>query len=363
MEGTGGILTRTFLGSSVLQWLFALVAILMASVLSKVVSSLLRGRMTRWTERTKTRIDDLVIKAFPKPLAFLIFVVGIYVAIRILSLPPKSEKILHEAFKILIAVSITYFAIKLVDILAGLIKPVIEETPSKLDDQLVPVIGRTLKIAVGAVAALVIVENFGYDIKSLLAGLGIGGIAFAFAARDTVANFFGSVTIFADRPFQVGERVQVDGFDGPVESIGMRSTRIRTLDGTLVVIPNNRMANATIHNISARPNIKNMTTIGLTYDTGREKMKRALEILKEITEEREDLEELKLIRFQEFGPHSLNILFIYWYKGTSYLDYLGVNEQINLEIMRRFEEASIEMAFPTQTIHLKEGEGISSPGQ
>lgn len=149
---------------------------------------------------------------------------------------------------------------------------------------------------------------------------------------------------------------------GPIESIGFRSTKVRTLDGTLVTIPNSKMANTCINNVQARPTIKRLYIIGITYDSGYKKMRRALEILREIHSEVEELEN-HWVYFKDFGAHSLDILVISWCKELRYEEYLKIQERINLETMRRFDEEGIEFAFPTQTIYVKEEEsGMSDEG-
>ncbi|MCD5401668.1 mechanosensitive ion channel family protein, partial [candidate division NPL-UPA2 bacterium] len=211
---------------------------------------------------------------------------------------------------VLVGIVTTYTLVKLVDLFAAYLEPKVKATESKLDDQLLPIIRKTLKIFIVAIGAMAIMEGLDLPVTSFLAGLGIGGLAFALATKETLANIFGSIAIFADKPFRVGERIIVDGCDGPVESIGLRSTRIRTLDGTLVTIPNARMAEATINNISKRPTIKNLYTIGITYDTGYDKMKKALEILRDIFKNHPSTENY-WVYFKEFGAHSLNILVIH----------------------------------------------------
>jgi len=180
------------------------------------------------------------------------------------------------------------------------------------------------------------------------------GLALAFAAQDTIANFFGTVMVLIDRPFRVGERVIIDGADGPVESIGFRSTRIRTLDGHLVTLPNKAVADAKIENVGRRPSIKRTTTLGLTYDTPVAKVRKAVEILREILSHHRcsDPALPPRVYFTEFADCSLNIQFIAWFKSADYWDYLAWCEEVNFEIMQRFEAEGIEFAFPTSTTYL-----------
>jgi MscS family membrane protein len=217
---------------------------------------------------------------------------------------------------------------------------------------------KAMRVTIAIVAVLLISENIlGANVKSLLLSAGVGGIAIALAAKETIANFFGSITIFADRPFQMGELVKIEGHFGPVEEVGFRSTRVRTLDGHLVTIPNSVIANSVVENVGQRPFIRRTSNITITYDSGHTKAKKAVEIIKEILagvpEVNTDTENPPRVFFSDFNDCSLNIYMSYWVKPAEYWLYHEVNQRVNLEMMKRFEAEGIEFAFPTQTLYLK----------
>ena len=208
------------------------------------------------------------------------------------------------------------------------------------------------------IAVLLISENIlGTNVKSLLLSAGVGGIAIALAAKDTIANFFGSITIFADRPFQMGELVKMGDHLGPVEEVGFRSTRIRTLQGHLITIPNSVITNTSVENLGKRPYIRRTSNLTITYDSGHSKAKRAVEIIKkvlaDVPELNTDPDHPPRVYFSDFNDWSLNIYMSYWVKPADYWLYHQVNEKINLEIMKRFEAEQIEFAFPSQTLYVK----------
>ncbi|MEE9371032.1 MAG: mechanosensitive ion channel family protein, partial [Sedimentisphaerales bacterium] len=184
-----------------------------------------------------------------------------------------------------------------------------------------------------------------------------GGVAIAFAAKDTIANFFGSVMIFADKPFQIDELVKIGEHYGPIEEVGFRSTRIRTLQGHLVTIPNSVVANSMVENVGRRPFIRRTSDITITYDSGHKKAGRAVEIIKEVLadvpEVNTDPDKLPRVYFSDFNDWALNIYVSYWVKPPDYWLYQQVNERVNLEIMKRFEAEQIEFAFPSQTLYVK----------
>jgi MscS family membrane protein len=223
---------------------------------------------------------------------------------------------------------------------------------------LVPIVRKALRLTIAIIAILLISENvLGANVKSLLLSAGVGGIAIALAAKDTIANFFGSITIFTDRPFQMGELVKIGEHLGPVEEVGFRSTRLRTLKGHLVTIPNSVITNSSVENIGRRPFIRRTSNITITYDSGHSKAEKAVEIIHKVLA---DMPQLNTdpdypprVYFSDFNDWSLNIYMSYWVKPADYWLYQEVNEQVNLEIMKRFEAEQIEFAFPSQTLYVK----------
>jgi MscS family membrane protein len=250
--------------------------------------------------------------------------------------------------------AITYMLYCLVDVPLALLRRTLESRESQLHQTVLPLMGKILRVVILILGGVTIIQTiWNLNFAGLLAGLGVGSLAVALAAQETIRNFFGSVMLVGDRPFEVGERIIVEGHDGPVESVGMRSTRIRTLEGHLVTIPNGELANKSILNIGRRPHIRRLSTIGVTYDTPHEKVERAVEILRDILKDHEGMDPdfPPRVYFQEFADFSLNILMILWYHPPAYWDFMEFNQRVNLEILRRFNEEGIEFAFPSQTLY------------
>ena len=256
------------------------------------------------------------------------------------------------------AIAITYAIYRLVDIVEHYLVRLTSKTRTKLDDMLVPVIRKSLRVTIAVIAALWIVDGIlDYNIRAILLSAGVGGIAIALAAKDTIANFFGSITIFADRPFQIDDLVRIEGHLGTVEDVGFRSSRIRTLEGHLVAVPNSVIANTAVENVGRRSFIRRTSNITITYDSASKKTKKAVEIIKEILAEvpqvNTDPEKPPRVYFSDFNDWSLNIYMSYWVKPPDYWLYHEVNERVNFEIMKRFETQKIEFAFPSQTLYVK----------
>jgi len=332
-----------FMGNSLSSYILCFGILLSVGIANRVLNVIVINRLKK------------VFNSLRGPLSSLLYTIGIVVIVEILNIPQIAKKGAEQVFKIAIAVNIAYFLVKAVDIFVDYLTPHVERTESKLDDQLLPILQKVAKIFIWIITVAVILDNLHYDIKSILVSMGIGGVAIALAAKDSISNFFGAITIFIDKPFQIGDRVQLEGYDGPVESIGLRSTKIRTLDGTLVVVPNGKVAESVINNIQKRKAIKNMYTIGVTYDTSYEKLEKALEILRSVLKNHASTEKY-WVYFKEYADYSLNVLVAHWCKYTKYEEFLQATEEINLEIKKQFEENQIEFAFPTQSIYMENSE-------
>ena len=248
-----------------------------------------------------------------------------------------------------------YVLYVLVDVEDAWLKGWARQSQSKLNDMLVPMVSKSLRVTLVVLVLVQVAQALSdQPVSSILAGLGIGSLAVALAAKDTIANFFGSLVILADKPFEMGERIKVRGADGVVEELGFRSTRIRTLEGHLVSVPNGELANQTIENVSKRPRFRRIANLTITYDTPPVKVAEAVEIVKEVLKDHEGMHPdfPPRVFFSEFNEASLNLFVIYWYHPADYWKYMEFSERVNMELLRRFNAAGIEFAFPTQTLYL-----------
>jgi MscS family membrane protein len=356
-ERVAETLNQTFLGNSLGQWLGFLLVIVATFIVRTVVRYLIDRWLKKLTERTSTEVDDRILQAFRRPAFFLVYIVGFYLALEILTLPLDPidvPRFITALFTSLLIVDTAWFLYSATDILALYLKRFTAGTESKLDDQLVPIVSKGCRVVIILLALVMIIQNLGYSVSSLLAGLGLGGLAFALAAKDSLANIFGSVTIFTDRPFQVGDWIKVPGAEGTVEDVGFRSTRIRTFAKTLVSIPNSKLAGDTIENMDARPVRRVKMTIGITYETKADQMEKAVESIREILRSHAGVDQgYWLVYFTDFGTSSLDIFVYYFSKSKVWAEYLEVRQDVNLLIMKKIEELGLEIAFPTQTVYLK----------
>ncbi|MDQ6974500.1 MAG: mechanosensitive ion channel family protein, partial [Mariprofundaceae bacterium] len=221
-----------------------------------------------------------------------------------------------------------------------------------LDDQLVPFISKTLKLFLVVTGILVVAQNMGYSISGLIASLGIGGIAVAMAAKDTISNIFGSIMILVDRPFKIGDWVKTSAFEGVVEEIGFRSTRIRTFGKTLVNVPNSQLANMVIENMDARSKRRIKMRIGITYDASPEQVQQAVSAIEKILREHRGVDQSYfLVKFDTFEDSSLSIFLYYFSQSTVWEEYLQVRQEVNIQIMQAIEQLGLEFAFPSMSLY------------
>ena len=290
--------------------------------------------------------------------AFLLFS-GIFLSFlpMLLCLPGRGYLFFEKLYFGLVTISVAALVLNLFKLLDAVFLRFfsLNGKNTSMDELAVRVIGRVIQILVIMFTFFFLCENvFGINVTAILAGAGVIGLGIAFAAQDTIANFFGSLMIIIDRPFKVNDYIRIDGREGTVERVGLRSTGIRTPDGFLVTIPNKTTANVTIEDVSCRPTIKRIMTLGLVYDTPPEKLERAVAVLHEILDHHESVDPQfpPRIHFVEFAACSLNIQVVLWYNTTAYWQGLDWTDEINRTILKRFNEEGLEFAFPTSTTYL-----------
>lgn len=317
-----------------------------------------RRLLAAWARREQHRehtVRASVLLALCRTAPIGVFALGLPAAIAVLSPPASWTPHVALVRQLVITVAIFTLLFYLVDAIEAALRRRWRKSGNPMDAMLGPVVKKTARTVIFVLGAAQVIQLFSdKPVTSLIAGLGVGGLAVALAAQDTIKNFFGSLVILADKPFEIGQRVVVDGHDGTIEGIGFRSTRIRTLDGHQVTIPNGEMANRTILNIGRRPFIRRVLNLSLTYDTPPEKVERARDILSGLLKDHEGLnpEFPARVYFSDFAASSLNLMAIYWYHPADYWAYMAFTEKLNLDILRRFNAEGINFAFPSQTLYL-----------
>jgi len=346
------------LGSLLVAFGFVLAGFLLRLILNKVVTH----RLASFAEKTDTEADDLATAAIVNPLGLILPVIGIYMAVRILLQSAEWRVTTDKIFAVVSILVVTWTFFKLADALSVLLNELAAKTDSKIDDQVVPLLRKTLKIFLAILAFILIAQNLGYSVSGLLAGLGIGGLALAMASKDTLANLFGSVMILIDRPFHVGDWITFPGGDGVVEEVGMRSTRVRTFAKTVVSIPNQALANATVENHSLMPKRRIKFTLGVTYQSSVAQVEGLVCAIETYLKGNPDIDqEFMLVKFTDFNDSSLDIFVYCFTVTTDWTKHLSVKQDVNLKIMSLVEEMGMGIAYPTKTVHLVEEDELPAP--
>ncbi len=343
-------LNNTYYNNTVLEWIMAMGIILGTIIIGKVIYKIFSGGFRAITAKTETKLDDIIIDMVEEPIVTSLYIFGVWFALNGLDLPVGFTEMLGNVMQFVIVMTIAWLLTRLLEaLIEEYLVPLTAASDNDMDDQLLPLLRKGVKIIIWSMAIIIGLNNAGYDVAALIAGLGIGGLALAMASKDTVANIFGGFTIFTDKPFTINDRVQIGGYDGTVTEIGIRSTRIKTLSGRIVTIPNSKFADSPVENVSLEPSRKISIDLGLTYDTTPENMQKALEMLKEIANANEGVKDGASIFFSGFGDSAMNIKFTYYIeKGC---DIAGTQNDVNMAILTRFNEAKLDFAFPTQTLY------------
>lgn len=340
-------------GMALWQLLGVLAALLLGFLARLLATSLVVRQGARVLKAAGQTANAEILQRSANPIGTLVMVAVLWWMLPLLRFSARVNQIGTIALRVMAATAVVLLVYRLVDLGADIFAQRAERTETKLDDQIVPLIRKTLKVFVLAVGVIFVLQNLDVDVGSLLAGVSLGGLAFTLAAKDTVANLFGSVSIFADQPFQVGDWVVIDGHEGVVAEVGMRSTRIRTFYDSLISIPNSTVANAAVDNYGQRRYRRCMVTLGLTYGTTPDQMQAFVEgiraILRANVHVRKDAYE---VHFRNFGASSLEVMLYFFFQVASWTDELRERQNVFLEVMRLAGALGVEFAFPTQTLHL-----------
>lgn len=342
------------------QWiaiaLLVFVGVLLERILTFVLVRVMGGQLARRLSRR--RVEDTLVRTAMRPLGIAGMAGLWWVALLVLGLPAQALAILLLAVKFIAIAAVVWSLYRMVDVGAAVLESYAAETETRYDDLLIPLLRSSAKIFIAVLGVVLLADNLDINITGLLAGLGLGGIAFALAAQDTVKNFFGSVTVLLDRPFQVGDWIVVGAVDGTVESVGFRSTRVRTFYDSLVTLPNANLISAHVDNYGSRRYRRWKTTLGVAYDTPPEKLEALCEGIRELVRRhpytRKDYFHVYL---NEFGPSSLDILVYVFWEAPDWATELRERHRLVVDILRLTHHLGVEIAFPTQTLYLKRGGG------
>lgn len=338
---------RTYYGNTVAEWLTTFLMILGAIVLGRAIYWLFSRTLKSAIRHNKVRLDDVLLDALEEPVVFLITLLVVRTVLRRLNLPPEIVSVIDSAIGMMYSLSIAWLIMRLYDAIhINYLQPFAKKSSGAFDDQILPLIRRGLRVIVWALAIIIGLNNAGYDVGTVLAGLGIGGLAVALAAQDTVGNIFGGITLFAQKPFLIGDLIEFEGKQYTIKEIGWRATIAEDWNtGYRVTIPNSKFTNGIIANVSAEKGYWFSSTLKLAHDTSAAQVERVLQDLSDAVCCHPGITGHK-VRFDGFGNYALE--FVVLFHVGAFDDRWAVITDANLDLLRRFEEHGIRLAAPMQ---------------
>lgn len=344
------ILNITFLDNTLLNWLKASVIIILIFSFLKIFKFFIFKRLKSWAASTNTSWDEFLLDVIEKCVLPMLYISTVYFSLHVLSLNKRAAEILHTAFMAVI----TFFVIKAVInlfkkfVLSFIKRDQDSESTEKHAGGLIAIVN----IIIWILGAVFLIDNMGYNVTTIVAGLGVGGIAIALAAQAVLGDLFSYFVIFFDRPFEIGDFVTVGSDSGIVEYIGIKTTRIRTLNGEQLVCSNTDLTNSRLRNFKRLERRRIIFTIGVTYQTAADQLSQIPEILKRIISSKDKIS-FDRAHFSKFADSSLDFEIVYYVEDPDYNFYMDTQQAIYLEIFSSFEKQGIDFAYPTQTIQIE----------
>ncbi len=341
---SSGFFSKKYYGSTVKQWLIALSIILGAIIVGRILYWFFTKIVRIFTDKTETKLDDIIIDKIEEPIVAAIVIGGFWWGISYLQFAIKTRNQIEGIIYLIIILDIAWLIVRTIDgLIEEYIVPIVEESESNLDDAILPIARRGFKVIVWVIAVVVGLNNAGYDVATVLAGLGIGGVALAIGARTTIMNIFGGLSVLINQPFKIGDRILISGHDGYVQEIGLSNTRLRTfIDDYLVTIPNKVFTDKEVVNISAASGVKGVFFLNISTNTVPEKITGLTKFLQQLSINHEHLEEDNKTTLQEFSDFSVMVRYVFYIKSTS--PYWDIKTELGVKIMQYFRENNIIFA-------------------
>lgn len=354
-------LNQTYFGNTLLNYAIALGSSLVGAIIIFIINKVVLVRLQKWAKATKTKIDDFLLRGLEKAVVPILYVIIFYLSVKTLTLHPKVER----SIDVITVILATYFIIKMITsaLRFGLhsyikIKAEVEEDAERRIKQ-IRGITAIVSFFIWVIGFVFLLDNLGFEITTVIAGLGIGGIAIALAAQAILGDLFSYFVIFFDRPFEIGDFIVTGEFKGNIEHIGIKTTRVRSLGGEQLIFANSDLTNSRIQNFKRMDRRRVVFKLAVIYQTPAEKLEEIVDVVKKIVVDHPHIT-YDRGHFASFGSFSLDFEFVYFVLSSDYNHYMDIQQDINLKIYREFEKRGIEFAYPTQTLYLNKEEKIQN---
>ena len=348
-------INQIYWGNTIESYLIALGILILGVMLVKILQKIVLYRLKKWAKKTDTNLDDLLIKSIEKSIIPLLFFGVVYSAVTSLTIIPRVSKIIEIASLFIT----TFFIVRFIASSILITLTYFIKKQERGEEKARQLRGMTvlINIFVWVIGLVFIMDNLGFDISAVVAGLGIGGIAIALAAQTILGDLFSYFVIFFDRPFEVGDFITVQDKVGTVEYTGIKTTRIRALTGEQLVFSNTDLTNSRIHNFKKMQERRVVFKLGVVYQTTAAQLEEIPKIVRGIIEQQSDVR-FDRGHFASYGDFSLNFEFVYYVLGSDYVKYMDTQQSINLKIYNEFEKREIGFAYPTQTLFVNKEEKV-----
>ncbi len=352
-------LNQTYFGNTLLNYAIALGSSLVGAIIIFIINKVVLVRLQKWAKATKTKIDDFLLRGLEKAVVPILYVIIFYLSVKTLTLHPKVER----SIDVITVILATYFIIKMITsaLRFGLhsyikIKAEVEEDAERRIKQ-IRGITAIVSFFIWVIGFVFLLDNLGFEITTVIAGLGIGGIAIALAAQAILGDLFSYFVIFFDRPFEIGDFIVTGEFKGNIEHIGIKTTRVRSLGGEQLIFANSDLTNSRIQNFKRMDRRRVVFKLAVIYQTPAKKLEEIVDVVKKIVVDHPDVT-YDRGHFANFGSFSLDFEFVYFVLSSDYNYYMDIQQDINLKIYCEFENRGIEFAYPTQTLYLNKEEKV-----
>ncbi len=342
-------LNQVYFGSTILQYIIALGIFILGLIVIKVFKTIILKRLKKWSEKTETTIDDFLVSGIQKTVVPLLYLGAFYLALEYLEIPANAMNIINK----IVIIVFTFFLLRAITsvIRFSLNAYVRKKSGGQSREKELRGISTVVSLVTWTVGLVFLMDNLGFKVSAVITGLGIGGIAVALAAQAILGDLFAYFVIFFDRPFEIGDFIIVADKMGSVEYIGLKTTRIRSLNGEQLVFSNKDLTDSRIHNYKKMERRRVVFQLGVTYQTTLEQIKVIPGLVRGIIESQEDIT-FDRGHFAKYGDFSLNFEFVYYVLSPDYNKYMDTQQAINLAVYEQFEQRGIEFAYPTQTLFM-----------
>ncbi|MBN1409071.1 MAG: mechanosensitive ion channel family protein [Calditrichaceae bacterium] len=338
------------------QWLIAIAVLVISFIVIKIVLSFVKNRLKKISVRTASQVDDVVVIVLEKTSSLLILILSVFIGSQFISLIPLITTIILNALILVFLIQAAIWGNAIITFY------VTDYTNKKRESDAaaattMSAVSFVGKMALYAGLVIIALDNLGFDITTLIAGLGVGGIAIALAVQNILSDLFASLSIVLDKPFVIGDFIIINEYMGTVEHVGLKTTRIRSLSGEQLVISNNDLLSSRIRNYKRMQERRIVFTIGVIYQTTKAQLEKIPTIIKDIIDKQE-LARFDRSHFKNFGDFSLNFETVFWVESADYNQYMDIQQSINLKIMAKFQEEKIEFAYPTQVVYVEKTNSV-----